>query len=86
VKQAGDPTFRFALRLEALRRVLNDPLPYAQRLARVFQRLSRRYPEAAPRVAISPTRPCLADPDDPRLIIEATAAAITAAPVLADTG
>ncbi len=84
-KHATEPALRFALRLEALRRVLADPLPHAQRLARIFARLSRRYPEAAPRFAIAPARPCLADPDDPRLIIEAIAAALTAAPVLADT-
>jgi len=84
--RATEPALRFALRLEALRRVLHDPIPYAQRLARIFQRLSRRYPEAAHRFAIAPARPCLGDPDDPRLIIEAIAAAITAAPVLADTG
>lgn len=84
-RRATQPALRFALRLEALRRVLADPIPHAQRLARIFQRLSRRYPGAAPRFAIAPTRPCLADPVDPRLIVEAIAAAISAAPVLANT-
>jgi hypothetical protein len=84
-RRAGEPALRFAFRLEALRRVLADPVPHAQRLARIFQRLSRRYPEAAQRFAIAPARPCVSDPVDPRLIVEVLAQAITAAPVLADT-
>lgn len=84
-KNASEPALRFALRLEALRRVLADPIPHAKRLARIFSRLSRRYPDAAARFAIAPARPCLGDLEDPRLIVDAIAIAITAAPVLADT-
>lgn len=84
-RQVNEPALRFAVRLEALRRVLADPVPHAKRLARIFRRLSRRYPEAAPRFAIAPARPCFGDPEDPRLIIEAITAAMTAAPVFADT-
>ena len=84
-KRVTEPALRFALRLEALRRVLADPLPHAHKLARLFRRLSRRYPEAAPRFAIAPARPSASDPCDPRLIIDAIAAAISAAPALADT-
>jgi hypothetical protein len=82
----GTPTpLRLAFRLEALRRVFNDPAPYARRLARIFHRLNRRHPEAAQRYAIATAHPRAVDPGDPRLIVESIAAAITAAPTLANT-
>ncbi len=76
---------RFAFRLEALRRVFADPVPYARRLARIFHRLSRRHPEAAHRYAIASARPHGVDLADPRLIVEVIALALTAAAVLANT-
>lgn len=81
-----EPALRFALRFEALKRVLADPIPYATRLARVMRRLVRRYPSAADRYAIAPARPCVSDEGDPRLIIDAITAAMFGAPALvADT-
>ncbi|MGD9981485.1 MAG: hypothetical protein AB7H66_07815 [Hyphomonadaceae bacterium] len=82
-RRATESALRYAFRLEALRRVLADPLRYAERLARIFRRLCRRYPGAADRFAIAPERPCVPDPYDPRLIIDAIGAAMFAAPVFA---
>lgn len=81
--QAAPAPLRFAFRLEALRRVLDDPAPYARRLARVLCRLTRRFPQAAARYALVTARPHATDPLDPRLIVEAIAAAIGAAPARA---
>ncbi|MGD9980307.1 MAG: hypothetical protein AB7H66_00100 [Hyphomonadaceae bacterium] len=81
-----ETTLRFAIRLEALRRVLADPFPYAERLGRLMHRLVRRWPHAAERYAIAPNRPCAPDEGDPRLIIDSIDAAMTAAPEMsADT-
>lgn len=77
-----ESALRFAFRLEALKRVLKDPLPYAERLARIMIRLIRRYPRAADRYAVAPYRPCVADDGDPRLTIDAIAAALCGAPIL----
>ncbi|MFT3726264.1 MAG: hypothetical protein QM759_00355 [Terricaulis sp.] len=63
-------TFRLARRVEALRRVLDDPIPYARRLARVFVRALRRFPEIVRRYAMAPATTGDYDPDDPRLHIE----------------
>ncbi|MGQ0534209.1 MAG: hypothetical protein ACT4OF_16190 [Caulobacteraceae bacterium] len=74
-----DAPLRLAHRLEALRRVLADPLPYARRLARLLPRLIRRYTQAAERFAIATARVHALDRVDPRLFIEAMAAALAAA-------
>jgi hypothetical protein len=85
-KHFSDPALRFAFRLEALKRVLADPIPHARRLARILRRLVRRYPHAAERYAITPARPYAADPGDPRLIVDAISAAMRGAPLItADT-
>lgn len=76
---------RLAIRIEALRRVLDNPHPHALRLARLFRRLSRRFPEAAGRYAIATARPHAIDPGDPRLIIDALCLAIAVAPLFANT-
>lgn len=76
---------RLALRFEALRRVLENPLPHARRLARIFHRLGCRYPEAAGRYAVASARPHASDPGDPRLIIECMMLAIAAAEIFANT-
>jgi hypothetical protein len=68
-----------------LKRVLADPITYAERLARLMRCLVRRYPGAADRYAITTARPCVSDEGDPRLIIDAMSAAMFGAPVLADT-
>jgi hypothetical protein len=75
----------FAFRVEALRRVLENPLPHAQRLARIFHRLQRRFPEAALRYATATARPHAIDPGDPRLIVDALSLALSAAPLFANT-
>ena len=76
---------RLALRFEALRRVLENPLPHARRLARIFHRFGCRYPEAAGRYAVASARPHASDPGDPRLIIECMMLAIAAAEIFANT-
>lgn len=74
-----------ARRFEALRRVLENPLPHARRLARLLLRLTRRFPEAIRRYAVAPARVNDFDPDDPRLGVEACAAGFGGAGALADT-
>lgn len=81
----AEGAFRLARRLEALRRVLEDPLAHARRLARLLSRLRRRYPEAAARLATAQTRACAIDREDPRLCVEAAGAAICAVCALRDT-
>ncbi len=67
-----------ASRFEAIRRVLADPAPFARRLARIFHRLRRRFPEAAQRFAISSPRAYVFDPEDSRLRPDAMSVAIEA--------
>jgi hypothetical protein len=70
---------QFAFRIEALRRVLENPTPHARRLARILNRLKPRFPEAPARYAVIAPRPYAPDAGDPRLMIECLALAITAA-------
>jgi hypothetical protein len=79
----AEAPFRLARRFEAVRRVLADPLPYAQRLVRLLVRLLPRYPEAVRNFAFSPARASGYDPADPRLSIDATGLALNF--VFADT-
>jgi hypothetical protein len=74
-----------ARRFEALRRVLEDPMPYARRLARVLARAVRRFPEVALRFAIAPSRAAGFDPDDSRLGVEACACALGGVSAFCDT-
>lgn len=62
--------FRLARRLEALRRVLDNPIPAARRLAHVLMRAIRRFPEIVRRYALAPATTGGYDPEDPRLAIE----------------
>lgn len=71
---------RLAMRFEALRRVLADPVPHIRRLAQVVPRLCRRNAYAATRYASETARPYHSDERDPRLIIDAMALALAAAP------
>lgn len=77
---------RLAQRFEALRRVIADPTPYARRLARILPRLCRRFSSAAERYAVAIGRPYAGDEGDPRLIVEAIALALCAAPVFVNSG
>lgn len=76
---------QFAFRIEALRRVLEDPAPHVRRLARAMHRLAHRFPEAPVRYAIITARPYDPDAGDPRLIIECLALAIAAAQTFANS-
>jgi hypothetical protein len=83
--QTTPAPLHFAMRAEALRRVLENPHPHVLRLARLFRRLNRRFPEAAARYAIATARPHATDPGDPRLVIEVLAIAMIAAELFANT-
>ncbi|MEZ5959917.1 MAG: hypothetical protein R3C30_05750 [Hyphomonadaceae bacterium] len=86
--QPQEPTpapMRLALRFEALRRVIVDPAPYARRLARILPRLCRRFSFAAERYAVAIGRPYAGDEGDPRLMVEAIALAMMAAPVFVNS-
>ena len=69
---------RIALRFEALRRVLENPRPYAERLARLLARAVRRFRQIVRRAVLAPCRSNGYDPDDPRLGIDAINAAYSA--------
>jgi hypothetical protein len=73
-----DSPFRLARRFEALRRVLDDPLPHAQRLARMLAREVRRFRQVVQRYVMAPCRSNDYDRQDPRLGIDAMGAAFDA--------
>ena len=83
--QSTPTPLRFAFRIEALRRVLDNPAPHARRLARVLHRLKPRFPEAPARYAIITARPYAPDSGDPRLMIETLALAIAAIQVFTNS-
>jgi hypothetical protein len=73
-----DTSFRLACRLEALRRVLEDPKPHAERLARVLAREAHRVPHLIHRYAFAPARTNDYDAEDYRLGIDIYGACIDA--------
>jgi hypothetical protein len=81
----SDSAFRLARRFEALRRVLDDPIPHAQRLARVLARAVRRFPEIVRRFVSAPARTNDFDREDHRLSIEAMTAAFRAPEAFPDS-
>lgn len=83
--RAESDAFRLARRLEALRRVLDDPQPHAARLAHLLLRLRRRYPEVALRFAMATARTSAFDADDPGLGVEAIAIGFTGANAFSDS-
>jgi hypothetical protein len=77
--------FRLARRFEALRRVLEDPRPHAERLARALAREVRRFSQAAQRYLFAPCRTNDYDPADPRLGLEAISAAFASPAAFGDS-
>lgn len=77
--------FRLARRLEALRRVLKDPLPYAQRLARIMRRVVRAFPQVVHRYAYTGAPTGFYDPHDPRLSLDALSPVIPAPVCFSDS-
>ncbi|MGQ0532199.1 MAG: hypothetical protein ACT4OF_05845 [Caulobacteraceae bacterium] len=77
--------FRLARRLEALRRVLEDPLPHARRLAALLSRAVRHFTRVVEQFAIACARTCFHDRADPRLTIEAMAKAMGCEDAFPDT-
>lgn len=77
--------FRLARRFEAVRRVLENPMPHAERLARLLFYTIRRFPAVVQRYVFAPTRIWRYDEYDPRLSIEAMGAAMLAEEAVADT-
>lgn len=85
VISAEDTPFRLARRFEALRRVLVNPRPHAERLARALARDVRRFSQAAQRYLFAPCRTNDFDPADPRLSLDATSAACVAPAAFSDS-
>jgi hypothetical protein len=85
VRHPEDPV-RLARRFEALRRVLDDPAPYARRLARLIERLRRRVPQVAQSYALAPARSNDYDRAEPRLCVDAISEALAALPAFPDSG
>jgi hypothetical protein len=77
-REECDSALALARRFEALRRVLENPLPHAQRLARALMRAMRRFPEIVTRYLHAPARTGDFDSADPRLSIDAIAIAFGA--------
>jgi hypothetical protein len=80
-----DAPFRLARRLESLRRVLENPLPHAERLARLLARTVRRFPEIVRRYLFAPARTGGYDKADPRLSIDALRVAWNAPELITDS-
>ena len=85
IVRAEDAPFRLARRLEALRRVLEDPKPHAERLARVLAREVRRVPRLITRYAFAPARTEDYDAQDYRLGVDIYGAVIDAPAAFRDT-
>jgi hypothetical protein len=68
-----------------LRRVLENPLQHAERLARLLARAVRRFPEIVRRYLFMPARTGDYDKADPRLSIEALREAWNAPEVITDS-
>lgn len=81
----ADAPFRLARRLEALRRVLDNPLAYAEQLARVLACAAKRAVDVVKRFLFAPCRTNDYDCDDPRLGVDVFALAFTHAGAFADT-
>jgi len=77
LRNEDETAFRLARRLEALRRVLKDPLPHAARLANRLAREAQRVPELAWRFVLASARGNGCDHQDPLLGLRATNAAFT---------
>lgn len=67
--------FRLARRFEALRRVIDNPAPYAMALAQLMVRQVRRWRSVVHAYIIAPCRSDRRDPDDPRLGVDCMGAA-----------
>jgi hypothetical protein len=80
-----DAPFRLARRFEALRRVLENPRPHAERLARVLAREARRVPQLVTRYVWASARTNDFDPADARLSLDALGAAFHAPDAFKDT-
>lgn len=76
--RAEDAPFRLACRLEALRRVLQNPKPHAERLLRVLIREIRRVPRLIARYAFAPARTEDYDDQDHRLGVDICGAVVDA--------
>ena len=70
---AHPSALNIALRAEALRRVLNDPAPYARRLARLLTHARVRAPRIVTRCALFTPRRYVADPQDPLISFDIVA-------------
>lgn len=81
----ADAPFRLARRFEALRRVIENPRPHAERLARVLARAARRIPHLVQRYVFTGARGNSYDPDDARLSLDALSAAFDAPGAFEDT-
>jgi hypothetical protein len=85
VPEPKEAPFRLARRMEALRRVLENPRPYAERLVRALQRQARRVPSLVQRYAWSGSRIDDFDPADARLSLDALRAAFDAPKAFEDS-
>lgn len=77
--QAHPSAINIARRIEALRDVLNDPAPYARRLARTLIKVHVRRPRVVMRCALAAPRRHVADPEDPRMSFDVVSIALAAA-------
>jgi hypothetical protein len=78
-------SLRLARRFEALRRVLENPAPYAERLAHMLAREVRRFSAVVRRAVLKGARTDDYDPADPRLSLDALGAAFDAPEAFEDS-
>ena len=80
-----DAPFRLARRFEALRRVLENPKPHAERLAHILARETRRWTQIAQRYWWRPCRTNDYDRDDPTLVRDALGVSLKGQYVFSDS-
>ncbi|HET9231698.1 MAG TPA: hypothetical protein VFO00_10455, partial [Vitreimonas sp.] len=85
IVRAEDAPFRLACRLEALRRMLENPMPHAERLLRVLIREARRAPQLIQRYALATAHTNEYDKQDHRLGIDVYGACIDAPVAFSDS-
>jgi hypothetical protein len=84
-RQRHADAFRVARRAEALRRMLNDPAPYARRLAGSRHLGVARSREVVTRYALRAPRRFVGDRHDPLLTLDIFSVAVRTQAILADT-
>jgi hypothetical protein len=85
IERRRDLCLRLAMRLEALRRVIENPAPYAERLAELLRAVRRRDRDVVTRFLYAPARTNARDEHDPRLSVDVWVCALGQDAAFADS-